>query len=81
MKTCCESYLKITWSYGVFDSRFGIYVQSYVYREVFGITIYLYGELGTKFCFWQKSCFRLFANSCIGAGPNRPRILIRHTRK
>ena len=52
-----DSCLTIAWSYGVFDSKFGIYVKSYVYRGVFGIFINFYGELGSKSCLWPKSCF------------------------
>ena len=42
-KPVFESYLKIAGSYGVFDIRFGIYVKSYVYRDVFVIIIDFYG--------------------------------------
>ena len=57
MKPVFDSNLKLADSYGVFDSRFGIYVKSYVCMDVFVINIDFYGELGTKSCFWQKSCF------------------------
>ena len=38
-------------------------------------------EKYTKTSGIQPSLFLLFANSCIGSGPNRPRIRIRHGRK
>ena len=36
---------------------------------------------GHQILILAKILFLLFANSCIGSGPNRPRILIRHSRK
>ena len=50
-------------SYDVFDSRFGIYMKCYVYRDVSGIIIVVYGELGTKILFLDEIRFLLFANS------------------
>ena len=41
-------YLEIAESYHVSDHRFGIYAQSYVYREVFGVNVDFHGELGPK---------------------------------
>ena len=41
-------YLEIADSYHLSDRRFGIYAQSYVYREVFGVNVDFRGELGTK---------------------------------
>ena len=56
LKPVFKSYLEIAESYHVSDHRFGIYAQSYVYMEGFGVNINFYGELGTKYWFWQKSC-------------------------
>ena len=44
-------------SYHVSDHRFGIYEQSYVYRDVFRVNVDFYGDLGTKSWFWPRSCF------------------------
>ena len=57
LKTCFLTYLLIPMSYAVFDHIFGIYAQSYVYMEVFGINMGFYGDLEIKSCFWSKSCF------------------------
>ena len=73
-KTVFESYLKIAGSYGVFDSRFGIYIKSYVYRDVFAIIIDFYGELGTKSCFWAKSCFCCSRTACNGSEKIKPAV-------
>ena len=56
-KPVFESYLMSAESNGAFDRRFGIYVKSYVSREFFVSLSFYYGELGSKSCFWQKSCF------------------------
>ena len=71
-KPVSESYLKIAGSYGVFDSRFGICVKSYVYRDVFAIIIDFYGELGSKSCFWSKSCFCCSRTACNVSEKTKP---------
>ena len=81
MKTFFESYLKIAGSYGVFDCRFGICVKSYVYRDVFVIIIDLYGELGAKSCFWQKSCLCCSRTVCNGSEKNYARSRVGNVRK
>ena len=47
-KPVFKGYLKIAGSYHVSDHRFGIYAQSCVYSEVFGVDVDFYGELRTK---------------------------------
>ena len=57
MKTGFRKLSQDCGQYGVFDIRFGIYVKSYVYRDVFVIIIDFYGELGTKYCFGRNPVF------------------------
>ena len=74
LKPVFESYLKVAGSYGVFDSRFRIYVKSYVYRDVFGNIIDFYADLGTKSCFWSKSCFCCSRTACNGSEKTKPAV-------
>ena len=63
MKIGFYDYFKIASTYGVFDDIFGIYAQSYVYMDTFGVISYFSWMLSSGSCFRRKTGFCFSAPS------------------
>ena len=66
-------YSKIASTYGVFDDIFGIYAQSYVYMDTFGVISCFSWMLSSGSCFRRKTgfCFSRTAESVLGKTDRR----------